>query len=104
MKRPSTSNEHCLKALALVYNRLGEPGVQENEDFDLLVDGESRIELVDLMMTVAGIAAVVLEEIIPICDSLESEGLADDDPVVQARAVLDSIRDMFINQGVNEPS
>lgn len=94
--------EHCLKALALVYNRLGVPGSQGNEDFDLLVDGESRIELIDLLMTVAGVAALILEEIVPLYDSLELDGIADDDPLIQARAVLDAIRDMLVDQGINE--
>lgn len=104
MISPAASSEHCLKALALVYNRLGQPGVQENEDFDLLVDSETRPELVDLLMTVAGIAALILEEVVPITDSLDAEGLIDADEITQARAVLDSIRDMLVKQGINEPA
>lgn len=94
--------DHCLKALGLIYNRLGEPGVQEEEDFDLLVDGESRAELVDLLMTVAGLAALILEEIPALYESLGD--LVADDSEAQSRAVLDSIRDMLVKQGINEPS
>jgi len=104
MIAPAAPVEHSLKALALVYNRLGQPGVQENEDFDLLIDSESRAELADLLMTVAGIAALILEEVVPITDSLDADDLIDADEITQARAVLDSIRDMLIKQGVSEPS
>lgn len=94
--------EHCLKAVSLVYNRLGTPGVQENQDFDFLLEGESREELVDLMMTTAGFVALVLEDIVPIYDSLIVDGLLEEDSITQATTVLDSIRDMLVNQAVNE--
>jgi hypothetical protein len=96
--------EQYLRVLALVYTRFGEPGVQENQDFDLLIQGESWDGLADLLMAMSGVLAMVLEEIETIHDALDGDDLADDDPIAQARAVLDSLRDMFVNQGVNEPS
>lgn len=100
MMHPPASMEHCLKALGLVYNRLGAPGLQENEDFEFLLEGETRDELVDLMMTVAGMVALVLEELPSLYEALET--LSDADPITQATAVLDSLRDMFVNQAVDE--
>lgn len=104
MTLPLPVIDHCLDGFGLVYNRLGEPGIQEDEDFELLLEGKSRPELVDLLMTVAGLAALVLEEIDAIQAALARDGIANDDPEIQAGAILDAMRDMIVNQGVNEPS
>lgn len=96
--------EPYLKGLSLIYNRLGDTTEQSNQDFELLVDSESWSSLRDLIVVLASISAVLLEEIEGLYEGLAGDGLVGEDPVAQARAILDTMRDMFISQGINEPS
>lgn len=89
--------EKYLKAIALIHNRLGEVDAQDDSDFDFLIQDDTRDELAELLMLVAGVTAYIMENLGAIFEAITGDPWIDhEESLLVGRQCLTALTDELV--------